>query len=92
MAPRWLVPAQRGERCSGLGHTAVIYAEAVRALPHTGTNNEEIKMRISATAAVALWSLLAGGTAWAADRAPLVEHVRAANERFKEVSVEVAGG
>ena len=50
-------------------------------------------MRIVATArAVALWTLLAGGTAWAAERAPLVEHVRAANERFKDVSVAVSEG
>jgi hypothetical protein len=43
---------------------------------------------------LALVSLLAAGTAAAADRSgnPLVDHVRAANDRFKDVSVAVAEG
>lgn len=40
--------------------------------------------------AVALISLFAVGTAVAEVSSPLVEHVRAANDRFKDVSVAVA--
>ena len=41
---------------------------------------------------LALLPLLAIGAASAADRAPLVDHVRTANGRFKEVSVAVSEG
>ena len=41
---------------------------------------------------LALLTLLAIGAASAADRAPLVDHVRTANGRFKDVSVAVSEG
>ena len=41
---------------------------------------------------LALLSLFAVGTASAADRNPLAEHVRAANDRFKDVAVAVSEG
>ena len=41
---------------------------------------------------LALLPLLAIGAASAADRAPLVDHVRTANGRFKDVSVAVSEG
>ena len=44
------------------------------------------------TAAVALLSLFAAGSAVAEGSSPLVERVRAANDRFKDVSVAVAEG
>lgn len=41
---------------------------------------------------LALLPLFAIGPAWAADRAPLVDHVRTANGRFKDVSVAASEG
>ena len=42
--------------------------------------------------ALALISLFAVGTAYAAGDSPLVDHVRGANDRFKDVAVAVAEG
>ena len=44
------------------------------------------------TCSLALLNLITMGTALAAENNPLVEHVRAANDRFKDVSVAVAEG
>jgi hypothetical protein len=47
---------------------------------------------VSWARSLALLSLFAAGTASAADHNPLAEHVRAANDRFKEVAVAVSEG